>query len=707
MGGFKAFSVRVLIGMTSIAGLSAEVWADACYPDSGSSQYQNICGNQSFFSQMVAYKGTGSNACKSGQQHYRCKAPGTNYLYDPFAPKGSRTVTQLSAEGKEIGVSDASIIKKAQPPNPAPKPVPVAPTGAPPKPPVAPTGAPPKPPVAPTGVTGTSGTTGPSGPTDETPEQRRARINDENNSRDEIARLNANRAGFTKDDNWGKAKLDNDPCRTAKGIDAEKFGCAGTQKLVKTAEVTNTATQMLGNIAAQVTGQGAVQNAAQDGTQSGAIRAAAEAQEKVADTQMTIGKVNTAMGVLQYFAGMKHKSKAEELFNQVKGEHVSMNSNGSKQAEGRDDGEHGYASGNVDLTAKTLKNFNLNGGALESVDETLPGRVKAAQASADEASLKAKQALAAPGGAAVAQAWQARAEQFENQAALLNGQYKAQLAARDRGFKTKSSQVKNEVDSIGNQAGGEHMKAAEDAKAGGLSSAITGITQYLAARMQKSAAELNKDSANKLGAQGGNLPGFDGLAGGGDPDAPRQGYNVNPTGEQTSEAVAQQDKKDDTGGLGDPTGNPNAGKDPVGGPLAPGDFKAGAAPGGNGAPAGGGLGGGGGLSPSAPMTEDGAPRYANAMANPDHLEAGATPGRSGGGGNGATDTGPDLSGLLAKFLPQKEDEAKKGNGILDYGAKRTLASDGNESLLDRGANIFERIHKTYQEKAQRGVVGLN
>jgi hypothetical protein len=76
----------------------------------------------------------------------------------------------------------------------------------------------------------------------------------------------------------------------------------------------------------------------------------------------------------------------------------------------------------------------------------------------------------------------------------------------------------------------------------------------------------------------------------------------------------------------------------------------------------------------------------------------------GGGGGGGAEKGPDLSGLLAQFLPKK-DEEKPGNGILDFGG-RNPASDGPISLLDRNANIFDRIHETYQDKNRRGRIGL-
>lgn len=69
---------------------------------------------------------------------------------------------------------------------------------------------------------------------------------------------------------------------------------------------------------------------------------------------------------------------------------------------------------------------------------------------------------------------------------------------------------------------------------------------------------------------------------------------------------------------------------------------------------------------------------------------------------GGEDKGPDLSGLLAQFLPKDQDE-KGAHSILDFGRQ-----PGNApiSLLDKGVNIFERIHIRYQNEQKNNAVGL-
>ncbi|MEK6827086.1 MAG: hypothetical protein AABX99_01220 [Nanoarchaeota archaeon] len=54
---------------------------------------------------------------------------------------------------------------------------------------------------------------------------------------------------------------------------------------------------------------------------------------------------------------------------------------------------------------------------------------------------------------------------------------------------------------------------------------------------------------------------------------------------------------------------------------------------------------------------------------------------------------------------EKEEENQPSGGILDYGA-RGPASGAPASLLDRNANLFERIHIIYQIKHRKGLVGV-
>jgi hypothetical protein len=136
-------------------------------------------------------------------------------------------------------------------------------------------------------------------------------------------------------------------------------------------------------------------------------------------------------------------------------------------------------------------------------------------------------------------------------------------------------------------------------------------------------------------------------------------------------------------------------------------FQKGAGGAGAGGAGGNGPGGLGGAStkPADPQSDEGKAQYAGLDGN--------GPGYSGGGGGGAYSrggtggnskgSGIDLGGLLAKFLPQKDEAGSGGrNGILDYGKSRSPA---NDSLLDSKVNIFDRISVTYVEKVKSGRIG--
>ncbi|MEK6579456.1 MAG: hypothetical protein AABZ55_09550, partial [Bdellovibrionota bacterium] len=87
-------------------------------------------------------------------------------------------------------------------------------------------------------------------------------------------------------------------------------------------------------------------------------------------------------------------------------------------------------------------------------------------------------------------------------------------------------------------------------------------------------------------------------------------------------------------------------------------------------------------------------------------EIGGNPGggRGGGGAKGGGD-GPDLSSLLAAFMPKKEEGPGAGSGRFDYGS-RSIASQNVGSFLDKRVNIFDRISSTYSQYAKSGKLGF-
>jgi hypothetical protein len=155
----------------------------------------------------------------------------------------------------------------------------------------------------------------------------------------------------------------------------------------------------------------------------------------------------------------------------------------------------------------------------------------------------------------------------------------------------------------------------------------------------------------------------------------------------TENQAAKDNGSDFTTDLGPPFDPNTDTKDPVGPPANP--YQAGGAPpgsvaGGSGAP---GLGGGGGGA-GAKDSEEGA-RLADGGKS---ITYGQTGGGYTTGARAPSGTSPDLSGLLAQFLPKEED--KKGqNGILDFGGRAPSAGGGDGPLLGPKENIFDRVSK--------------
>lgn len=143
----------------------------------------------------------------------------------------------------------------------------------------------------------------------------------------------------------------------------------------------------------------------------------------------------------------------------------------------------------------------------------------------------------------------------------------------------------------------------------------------------------------------------------------------------------------------------------------PGAFKA-AAGGGSSGGGGGGAGGGaaGGGSGGGASGEESKAGYASEWGTKERYESGGGAGAKGGSGKagGKDDTGIDLNGLLAQFLPKTEEDLGPKNGILDFAGsgRAPAAEDESTSYLDKNADLFQRIHETMSEKNRKGHVGI-
>ncbi len=448
----------------------------------------------------------------------------------------------------------------------------------------------------------------------------------------------------------------------------DKYACSGTKTLISGAQVANIAAQAVGSAAVQYQGSAATQKAAQAGTQSAAMESAADLQANSAKLQMGTGAMNLALGLIQYQKGAQHEKNAGEI------------SRGT--ARGNSDG-YTYNNGNTNnavtatgVAGDTVQNYEMNAEYRSKIAEInqLEGRI---------ASLPAPQ--------------QAAAREQVNQ---LKDTLKQRMA--------------QDVQGIGRQAKSEQNIVAGRAKDGSFISIISGAQQAAMGYFNKKAADEMREAAQKLKtaeayrppAVDSQLPQFNPYLTPNQAQTARQlqglkSGNVTPT---TSTAEADDSKDDAPPGLslGQPN-NPNPFNDNIGSGPSPGPMVPIANQGGG--PSGGGNAPGGSTSPDKGEEEKRAQQIANRSASDSYNNGGAyAPGAMNNGG-GPTQ-GPDLSKLLAQFLPKEGDDKLK-NGILDFGGGRGPAGDAPFSVLDKNADIFKRIHETYQEKQTHGNVGNN
>ena len=273
-----------------------------------------------------------------------------------------------------------------------------------------------------------------------------------------------------------------------------------------------------------------------------------------------------------------------------------------------------------------------------------------------------------------------------------------------KAYEAKAAEIDNLARTTAMDAIKEQTTAREEAKKAMAESLIRGSVGMLNGAAAIATGNQMELAASKLQAMNsGNMPTYTPgqLAGAGDPLG---GGTTTITGNGTTTPAAGAASGDtaannDGGGLGDPYAQQQPGAAPSNTP----DVKMTAAgPGGGGGGGGGGM-GGANTSPSTGAADgEQQPRMADNGRGAAYEGAGGGGFRGGAAGGGKG--GADLSSLLAQFLPKKEDETTK-NGIMDY-RKRSIASE-DSSLLDRNANLFERIHNTYQAKQKSRNVGVN
>jgi hypothetical protein len=501
-----------------------------------------------------------------------------------------------------------------------------------------------------------------------------------------------NAKGYQRD-NSDLSTTSEDRCAIGSTVD-EKYQCAGTEKLVEGASAFNQASQALGALSTQVLGQVETQKAARQNNQAAFIESGARIQETTGKMQVSIGAINTVLSLAQMYSASERKDLAKKAKGIGSGEINTAGKNELKNQgitdqdfkanlsdSGQVAGERGYVSGAAGSeTDKAIKAFKLNEkGDLFTLNQ---GEIGQLSSSANSSSSTANQQAAQ----------EAKAQALE---------------LRSDGVRKKEAHVRSMLETASSRATSEQAAVGKEASAGALTSLIAGATNLIQGSFAlKASKELKKAAGDLKNAQSlaapVEIPDLDKPM-----FQPSQGGINTPaiTGsgriadEQQSFAQADEEQ-DDTSSLGE--GFNPGGPDPGAFPSPPPASQvAGGGEGlvnGSGSVGGGGTGGGEAEGAEEPKAE-----YAANLNDPGSRYMNGGGGYTGGGGGGGEGGGggPDLSGILDKLMGRNGEADFQGKPSLDeFG--RSPASQGSYSLLDRGVNIFDRIHQAYQTRSRKG-----
>jgi hypothetical protein len=543
----------------------------------------------------------------------------------------------------------------------------------------------------------------------------------------------------------------NDPCATAAGIDRSKYGCGDTQTFMQASQATLQVGGQVGAMVVQTAGQVNQANAASStgggGGQAAMMRAGADTQELGGQTQRIMGGLAAVAGMANLGRGIDHGDKAGDLsreFNRSSIEgRIQRNTAGYSSAEGngalsmrdaadrareareggsvyeasatdltdaafstdgsgrRNDREYGYVRGEGvgGDAGRVISDLQLNR------DGTLEGLHQGVRSEAIE---QARADLTAE------EAQGANSQATQQARTRLNNLLKArgnEIERRTEAVEDKQAYLTRQLANAGRAASNEHGQMSQQATSTGVTQLAQGVAQFVAGQLQIDAANSMRANINELNNMESGANRFD-L--GGDQSADlNNGSAPSIAGTDPSSSAAAEDasESDVPTGLGDPFAtDQNTG---LGAGIP--------APSGTGfvdrPPGAGGPGGGNGGSPNAgaapqasASNEDPQSKYMDLRnRGGGRYETGGVGRMSGGGGmggrGGGGGIGPDLSAMMEKFLGKKGEEGR-GQGILDFGQGNGRAGEQPYSLLDRNANLFERIHQTYQDRSRRGIIGL-
>jgi hypothetical protein len=517
-------------------------------------------------------------------------------------------------------------------------------------------------------------------------------------------------------------------CKTSEKIDNGQYNCGNTQQAVTMWNQAGQLGQQLTNTASTAMGQMQQQNVMSSASTSGVIspQATMDAYAKTLEVGAAAQAANAAVtgtaAYMQYQLASKHTDNAAELSAAGKLKLKADGTTDTGTSTGTSEGEFGAVTSGLGAPTQHAANgsdTNFAANAIMGNGLDLNANAKALTAAkvSDPVSFNTAAAQITVGqdgrysfnGQAVTAQNQAAATATLSTgcATTANAQNCADsvksAVTRAVQANTRYSTVQKSYTSDANSASTEQASMASLAKQSAIKSGIQSAMGLLQAGMNMAAAKQEESLANNLTSTATPLTISSGTLSAGSTDtgtATGLSAGTNPDGTPLNAVLAGSGAVGSTGcgilGCASPASS-NANQlamAPTANPFS-------ASGGGSGGGGGGSGGSVGDMTTSAandPPAQD-QPKAYDAKNGPAYVAG--NPNLNGGGV--AAEKGPDLSGLLAQFLPKKDDESK--NGILDYG-NRSPASAGDGSLLGPNENLFQRVSERMQADYRKGSVGV-
>ena len=498
-----------------------------------------------------------------------------------------------------------------------------------------------------------------------------------------------------------------DPCKTSKTIDGERFGCTGSDTMVAGGKLLMAGSDVVGSTRIQQQGMATWQQVqAAGGAPSDVYNGQADMYENAGKTQKKIGTVNLVAGMAQMLASQKAlrakgdlQKEKDALSTKLKahrgadGTILADDGTGAtngKDANGKMHIEDGFVGADADKV--TYRRDGLFGKKIkEDITERVVSNFELNNSFKLNTSTEARQGqdLKSAGNAAT--------------------------LMREKELALKEKKVRGDATQILQSAIQEQTEAAGRVLKGGIESAVGGLTQRMTGSSNIQTAKSFRALADTMKTQDSNVPTLDLTH---DTDGStvtaRTGGAItgSPTAPVTSGAEA------DT--------TTTAGAPPLGTPLNTQPVQNNAPPGWYGggysahdplANSGGGGGGGGGGGPNAQLggLTQGAATAQNPFLVPPpgvdkHTEFKELRGYDSPGGAAAVagaGGGGDGLGDLVKSLLREDGSGKKieDGRDLAFGG-RSPASDGGGPILDSSTDLFKQISAAYRGKSEQGAVGF-